>query len=71
MPAIGSRVPARAVKLLRDPRWRATPLYTVLSQAGKKTCVVSELLHGGADAAAHAQGERGGAGPARRVEEKS
>lgn len=43
--AIGSPMPARAIKLLRDPQWRATPLYTPLSQAGKKTCFVSELLN--------------------------
>lgn len=52
-------MPARAIKLLKDRRWRATPLYTVLSQAGKKTCLVSELLHRGAAAAAHTPRERG------------
>lgn len=57
--AIGSPMPARAIKLLRDPRWRATPLYTPLSQAGKKTCFVSELLNSGA--AVHMPRE--GAGP--------
>lgn len=29
-------MPARAIKLLKDPRWRAIPLYTLLSLAGKK-----------------------------------
>lgn len=69
MLAIGSRMPARAIKLLKDRRWRATPLYTALSQAGKKTCLVSELLHRGAAAAAHTPRERGWAGTARRAEE--
>lgn len=44
MPAIGFPMPATAIKLLKDPRWRATPLYTALLQARKKTCLMSELL---------------------------
>lgn len=71
MPAIGSRMPARAIKLLKDPRWRATPLYTELSQAGRKTCLVSELLNRGAAAAAHTPGRRGWAGTGRRAEGKA
>lgn len=45
---IGSPMPARAIKLLKDPRWRATLLHTPLAQAGKKACFLSELLTGGA-----------------------
>lgn len=43
-------MPARAIKLLKDPRWRATPLYTLLSQAGGErpapcqSCLTEGLL---------------------------
>ena len=60
MLAIGSPMPARAIKLLKDPGWRATPLYTLLSQAGKKTCFMSELLNRRAATAAQIPGERAG-----------
>lgn len=67
MPAIGSRMPARAIKLLTDPQWRATPLYTGLSQAGRKPCLVSEPLHGGAPQL-RTHPDRGRAGTGRRAE---
>lgn len=59
MPAIGSPTPARAIKLLKAPWWRAAPLYTALTgRQGKKTCLVSELLSRGAAPDAQMPGER-------------
>lgn len=65
MLAIGCPVPAGAIKPLKDARWRATLLPTLLSQAGKETCFLSELLERRALAAAQipprgGRAERGG-----------